>query len=226
MPHKVLIVDDEEDILDFLSYNLKKEGYEVAVAHNGKIALELVEKFNPDLVFLDIMMPDLDGIQTCKKIRANPNRNKVKIAFLTARSEDQMQVTGLDVGADDFIAKPIKISVLLSRTRALLRRGHEKNEVKGNEIIHLHDLVIDPVQMLVFKGKEKFEFAKKEFLLLYLLASRPGKVFKRDEILAKIWGTEVIVGDRTIDVHIRKIREKLGDNYIKTVKGIGYKIEF
>lgn len=222
---KILIVDDEIDILDFLSYNLKKEGFEVFTASNGKKALEIAAETRPRLIILDIMMPEMDGIETCRRLRAIPDFNNTIIAFLTARDEDLSQISALDVGGDDYISKPIKPQVLISRVKALLRRN--KSEMADNQsIMTIGDLIIDRQKVQILRGDEIIELPKKEFELVCLLASKPGKVFTREEIYHKIWGNEVIVGDRTIDVHIRKLREKLGDNYIKTLKGIGYKFDF
>jgi two-component system, OmpR family, alkaline phosphatase synthesis response regulator PhoP len=222
---KILIVDDETDILDFLSYNLRKEGFEVFTASNGKDALELANQTRPQLVILDIMMPELDGIEVCRRLRAQPQFQKTTITFLTARDEDFTQIQALDVGGDDYITKPIKPQVLISRVNALLRR----NKSEGNadeDIITVSDLKIDKQKVQVFRGNEIIDLPKKEFELLLLLVSRPGKVFTREEIYHKIWGNDVIVGDRTIDVHIRKLREKIGSEQIKTLKGIGYKFDF
>ena len=221
---KILVVDDEEDILEFLSYNLRAEGYDVIVADNGILAIELAKQQQPSLIILDVQMPDMDGITTCEKIREIPSLKETVVTFLTARSEDYSQIAGFEAGADDYITKPIRPKVLVSRVKALLkRRGITKDT---NAIIELGDIVIDKEKHLTtFKGQEVI-FAKKEFKLLKLLISKPGKVFTREEILEKVWGTDIIVGDRTIDVHIRKLREKLADHYIKTVKGVGYKFEY
>jgi two-component system alkaline phosphatase synthesis response regulator PhoP len=223
---KILVVDDEPDILEILSYNLNKEGYVVVTASNGEEAIRkaIVEK--PQLIILDIMMPQMDGVGVCQAIRANPDFNNTLIAFLTARAEDYSQIAALDVGGDDYITKPIKPRVLMSRVKALLRRGIQMANEEATESITAGDLVVDKERVLVLKGEQKIELAKKEFELLYLLAGRPGKVFTRDEIFRKVWGTDVIVGNRTIDVHIRKLREKIGEHYIKTIKGIGYRFEF
>lgn len=226
--HKILLVDDEPDILEFMEYNLKKENYEVIKCGNGKEAIELVRKEKPDLIILDIMMPEMDGIETCRAIRLMPEFRKTMIAFLTARNEDYSQIAGFDVGADDYITKPIKPRVLISRINALLRRYDQGQgqEVQSSNVVKIADLQIDRDQYLVIKGDEKLELPRKEFELLALLATKPGKVFTREAILEKVWGNDVIVGDRTIDVHIRKLREKLGEDLIKTVKGIGYKFDF
>lgn len=225
--HKILLVDDEPDILEFLSYNLKKEGYEVYTATNGAAGLKLATEVRPALVVLDVMMPGMDGMETCKNLRETPGLEHVLIAFLTARSEDYSQIAGFESGADDYISKPIRPRVLLSRIQALLRRTRQTEQQETlSPNIELGGLVIDRSRYLVKKGVQEFSLPKKEFELLSLLASRPGHVFTRESILNKIWGDEVVVGDRTIDVHIRKLREKLGEEYFKTIKGIGYKFEF
>jgi two-component system, OmpR family, alkaline phosphatase synthesis response regulator PhoP len=225
MMTKILIVDDEPDILDFLSYNLRREGFEVSTASSGNEALEMALKVHPQLIILDIMMPEMDGMEVCRRLRLNPEFNKTTIAFLTARDEDLSQINALDVGGDDFIAKPIKPQVLISRINALLRRN--KTEIMGAEsIIRIANLVINKEKIQVLKDNEIIDLPKKEFELLLLLVSKPGKVFTREEIYSKIWGNDVIVGDRTIDVHIRKLREKIGVENIKTFKGIGYKFDF
>jgi two-component system alkaline phosphatase synthesis response regulator PhoP len=221
--HKILLVDDEEDILEFLSYNLKKEGYKVFTALNGEEGLDVAKKELPNLILLDVMMPGIDGIEVCREIRGIPGLKDVLIAFLSARSEDYSHIAGFDAGADDYINKPIKPRVLLSRIKALLRRGQP---VKDSIPEDLGGIRIDRESYLVFKEDQEISLPRKEFELLSLLASKPGKVFAREDILNKVWGGEVVVGDRTIDVHIRKLREKLGEDYIKTVKGVGYKFEF
>ena len=226
---KILIVDDEPDILEFLEYNLVREGYEVLTASDGEEALRLAEKEHPDLIILDIMMPRMDGVEVCRQLRSRPEFDNTVIAFLTAREEDYSQIAALDVGGDDYITKPIRPRVFISRVNALMRRSErlKTEEVEADSgILRVGDLVIDPDRVSVLKGDEVIELAKKEFELLYLLVSKPGKVFSREEIFNKVWGTDVIVGNRTIDVHIRKLREKIGDHYIKTIKGIGYKFEF
>lgn len=222
---KILIVDDEPDILEFLRYNLKKEGFAVVTASDGKQALDVADAEHPDLIILDIMMPELDGVETCRALRTKKEFSRTPIAFLTARDEDFSQITALDVGGDDYITKPIKPRVLISRIGALLRRSGLE-EPANESIIKIHDLVIDQQKVLVTRGVEVFEFTRREFEILWLLASKPGRVFTREEIFDKIWGNDVIVGNRTIDVHIRKLRERLGERYIKTMKGIGYKFEF
>lgn len=224
--YKILLVDDEPDILEFLSYNLKKEGYNVFTANNGKEAVAVAKKENPHLIILDVMMPDMDGIETCREIREIPGLKDVMIAFLTARSEDYSQIAGFDVGADDYINKPIKPRVLISRIKALLRRGASSDSNKSTDKVDMGGIKIDRERYLIIQDGNEINLPKKEFELLALLASKPGKVFTRDVILDKVWGGDVVVGDRTIDVHIRKLREKLGEDFIKTVKGIGYKFEF
>ncbi len=222
MSVKVLVVDDEQDILEFVKYNLDKEGYNVKTAFNGVDAIEEAKKFVPDLVILDVMMPGMDGITTCEKLKSIDKLSETIITFLTARSEDYSQIAGLDSGADDYITKPIRPRLLLSRVKALLRR---KSDNQSLSVIEVGDIVLD-VEKHTVKYKNDFvSLAKKEFMLLQLLLSRPGKVFARQEILNDVWGTDVIVGDRTIDVHIRKLRSKINDNYFKTVKGVGYKFE-
>jgi two-component system, OmpR family, alkaline phosphatase synthesis response regulator PhoP len=220
---KILVIDDEEDVLNFITYNLKKDGYRIETAENGREGLEKAKDFKPDLILLDVMMPDLDGIEVCRQLREDPGFDKTMIAFLTARGEDYTQVAALDHGGDDFIVKPIKPNVLRSRLNALLRRKQrQREEVNTYE---LGDLILDRVKFEVTLKGEPIDLAKKEFQILELLMSAPGKVFSRQEIFRKIWDSEIIVGERTIDVHVRRIREKVGDNYIKTLKGIGYKIE-
>ena len=208
-----------------MSYNLKKEGFDVTTAANGKDALILAAQIKPNLIILDIMMPELDGIEVCRRLRAQAEFNETIIAFLTARDEDLSQIIALDVGGDDFIAKPIKPQVLVSRVKALLRRNKIEMDEK-DVIIKVADLEIDRQKVKVLRGSESIDLPRKEFELLLLLVSRPGKVFTREEIYSKIWGSNVIVGDRTIDVHIRKLREKLGSDNIKTLKGVGYKFDF
>lgn len=220
--HKILVVDDEPDIVEFISYNLIKDGYRVETAANGKEAVEKAKIFLPDLVLLDVMMPIQDGIETCIQLRELPEMKGNFIVFLTARSEEYSEISGFNAGADDYVAKPIKPRLLLSRLKAILRR---KSTLKESETLEVADILIDREQFMVFRGTEKIQLARKEFELLYLLASKPGKVFNRETILEKIWGDDVLVIDRTIDVHIRKIREKLGDDYLGTVKGVGYKFD-
>lgn len=223
--YKILLVDDEPDILEFLGYNLKKEGFSVYTATNGKEAIAVAKKENPHVIILDVMMPDMDGIETCREIRELPGLKDVMIAFLTARNEDYSQIAGFEVGADDYINKPIKPRVLISRIKALLRRS-TVSESSTQEKVDIGGIKIDRERYLIIKDGQEISLPKKEFELLALLASKPGKVFTREIILERVWGGEVVVGDRTIDVHIRKLREKLGEDYIKTVKGIGYKFEF
>src|SRR5688572_2039172 len=219
---KILLVDDEPDILEFMEYNLKKEGYQTFTAKNGQEAIDKAAEVKPNLIILDIMMPVMDGIEACRTIRNNTELKNTMIAFLTARNEDYSQIAGFDVGADDYISKPIKPRVLVSRIKALMRR------VNGNaqeDLVRIGDLEIDREKYTVTYNKQQLVFPRKEFELLSLLISKPGKVFGRDEIMTRVWGDDIIVGDRTIDVHIRKIREKLGDDSIKTIKGVGYKFD-
>jgi two-component system alkaline phosphatase synthesis response regulator PhoP len=223
---KILVVDDEPDILEILTYNFQKEGFTTIVANNGEEGLKKAEKEKPTLIILDIMMPQMDGVEVCRTLRSRKEFDNTLIAFLTAREEDYSHIAALDVGGDDYITKPIKPRVLISRVKALLRRSGRMGAQDGNDIIQVGDLTIDRERVLVIRGEEEIELAKKEFELLNLLVSKPGKVFSREEIFNKVWGSDVIVGNRTIDVHIRKLREKLGDEYIKTIKGIGYKFEF
>ncbi len=218
----ILIIDDEIDILEILKYNLLKEGFEVEVASNGLEGIAIAKSFKPDLIILDVMMPQMDGIEVCEAIRKIPGFESTLICFLTARGEDYSQIAGLDAGADDYISKPVKPRVLISRINAILRRKSAPVQPE-NEVIE--DLVINREKYLVYKNGEPLHLPKKEFELLALLASRPDIVFERDQILEKVWGSDIVVGDRTIDVHVRKLREKIGGNYIKTVKGIGYKFE-
>lgn len=219
---KILVVDDEPDIREFLSYNLKKEGYEVFEAQNGLEAIKQVKEIHPDLVLLDVMMPKLDGIAVCRELRSGTEFSHVLIAFLTALGDEESEIRGLACGADDYIPKPIKPRLLLSRVRALLRRNLP---VFTENIITAGEVEIDRERYSVKYKNQVQTLPKKEFELLVLLASQPGKVFTREEIMDKVWGTDVIVGDRTIDVHIRKLRQKLGEETITTLKGIGYKLE-
>ncbi len=217
---KILVVDDESDIVELISYNLTKEGYQVYTASNGKEAIKVAKEVFPDLIILDVMMPEMDGIEACRLMRSMPEFKQVFMVFLTARSEEYSEIAGFHVGADDYIAKPIKPRALMSRINAILRRN--TTEVIDDQVtdkLEIADLVIDRDSFLVFRGDEKFVLAKKEFELLYLLASKPNKVFKA------IWEDSVVVTNRTIDVHIRKLREKIGDSYVTTVKGVGYKFE-
>ncbi|MFW5819850.1 MAG: response regulator transcription factor [Bacteroidota bacterium] len=222
---RILLVDDETDILEFLSYNLEKEGFKLYSAENGVEAVEKAKEVNPHLILLDVMMPKMDGIETCEILRSIPELKNVLIVFLTARSEDYSQIAGFEAGGDDYITKPIKPKLLTSKVKALLKRYKKVDkELKDIELSsELADLRIDKEKyIVVHKGEELF-LPKKEFELLNLLISKPEKVFTREEIFQQVWGNNIIVGDRTIDVHIRKLREKLGKNYIKTVKGVGYK---
>ncbi|MCM5661759.1 response regulator transcription factor [Galbibacter mesophilus] len=219
---KILLVDDEPDILEIVGYNLSSEGYNVITAKNGVEAIAKAKKEKPHLIILDVMMPEMDGIETCEQIRKSNELDNVIITFLTARGEDYSQVAGFDAGADDYITKPIKPKVLVSKVKALLRRLKEEEEVVES-IVKVGNITINRDEYKIIQAGEEIILPRKEFELLSLLASRPGKVFKRDEILDKVWGNEVIVGGRTIDVHIRKLREKIGDNHFKTVKGVGYK---
>jgi len=219
---KILLVDDEEDILEFLGYNLRKEGFNVYKASNGHEAIKVASREKPHLIVMDVMMPEMDGITAVKEIRNIKSLDDTLIVFLTARSEDYSQIAGFEAGADDYVPKPIKIKVLVSRIEALLRRSLKK---KNTDIITVNDLVIDSEKYIVVKKGKEISLPKKEFKLLRLLASVPNKVFTREEIFHKVWGDDVVVGDRTIDVHVRKIREKIGINNIKTVKGVGYKFD-
>ncbi|WP_276090209.1 response regulator transcription factor [Pedobacter sp. JY14-1] len=221
---KILIVDDEPDILELIEYNLKKEGYQVFLANNGQEGIAVAKKVNPDLIILDIMMPKMDGIEACRLMRAIPEFKNTFMVFLTARSEEYSEIAGFNVGADDYIAKPIKPRALVSRINAILRRNSSPDEVSENKV-EIGDLVIDREAYLVYQNGKKVVLAKKEFELLYLLASKPGKVYTRESILKNIWEDSVVVTNRTIDVHIRKLREKLGESYVSTVKGVGYKFE-
>lgn len=219
---KILAVDDEPDILEIIAYNLNKEGYDVSTANNGVDAVKMARENKPDLIILDIMMPKQDGIETCRQLREIEKLKDSFIVFLTARNEEFVEVMGFNAGADDYIAKPIKPRALISRINAILRRSGGKEEAQLPKI-SIDDLVIDRETFVVTKAAKPINLAKKEFELLYLLASKPGKVFTRDMILEQIWGNDVVVINRTIDVHIRKLREKVGDAYIETVKGVGYK---
>ncbi len=223
---KILVVDDEPDILNFISYNLQKEGYEVSTASDGAMGIAIAKKELPELIILDIMMPQLDGIEVCKELRALPQFNNTLIVFLTARNEDYSQIAGFDAGGDDYISKPVRLRVLISRLKALLRRHSAAAPETETTRQQFGDLSIDTEKMEVYHGDRLCVLAKKEFELLQLLSSKPGKVFMRSEIFSRVWGADLIVGERTIDVHIRKLREKIGEDYIKTVKGIGYKFDF
>ena len=219
---KILLVDDERDILDFLSYNLENAGYEVRVAQNGLEGVKVAQKFLPDLILLDMMMPEMDGVQTCEEIRNLDTKKEIVVAFLTARGEDYSQIAGFDAGADDYILKPIKPKVLMSRIKALLKRA-VKTEDTEEGIIKAGPLKIDLKKHIIFFGELEVNLPKKEFKLLTLLCKNTGEVKTREEIMDQVWGTEVVVGDRTIDVHIRKLREKFGEELITTIKGVGYK---
>ncbi len=221
--YKILLVDDEPDILDLLKFNLEKEGFVVEAASNGKKGIEIAQKFKPELILLDVMMPEMDGIETCIQLRENKDLKNTIIAFLTARNEDYSQIAGFDAGADDYINKPVKPRVLISRVKALLRRRASNPEKASH--IYASGISINREKYIVLKDTVEMSLPKKEFELLALLMSKPGKVFTRDTILNDVWGQEIIVGDRTIDVHIRKLREKIGEDHIKTVKGVGYKFD-
>lgn len=220
---KILVVDDEEDILELLKYNLKKEGYHVKTVTNGLTAIETAKEFTPDLVLLDIMMPHQDGVETCRQLRELPELENSFIIFLTARSEEYSEVAAFDIGADDYITKPIKPRALMSRIGAMFRRGELKKS--EDSTISVGDLTIDKTSYTVLIKDSKITLPKKEFQLLYFLAQNPNKVFSRDDLLQNIWGTDVYVLARTVDVHIRKVREKIGEGFIRTVKGVGYKFE-
>jgi two-component system alkaline phosphatase synthesis response regulator PhoP len=220
---KILVVDDEADILELLKYNLKKEGYNVKAVNNGADAVETAKNFYPDLVLLDIMMPNQDGVETCRQLREIPELENTFIVFLTARSEEYSEVAAFDIGADDYITKPIKPRALMSRISAMFRRGEVKS--KDNNVITVGELTIDKTSYTIIVKDKKITLPKKEFQLLYFLAQNPNKVFSRDDLLQNIWGTDVYVLARTVDVHIRKVREKIGEGFIRTVKGVGYKFE-
>lgn len=219
---KILLVDDDPDILEIVRYNLMQEGYKIITAQNGKQAVKKAIKERPHLIIMDVMMPEMDGIEACEIIRKTPELSDVIITFLTARAEDYSQLAGFEVGADDYITKPIKPKVLISKVKALLRRLKDE---KQQEVITIAGMEINREQYKILKDDEEITLPKKEFELLYLLASKPGKVFEREEILRKVWGNDVVVGGRTIDVHIRKLREKIGEELFKTIKGVGYKFE-
>lgn len=220
--NKILIVDDDEDIRELIKFNLKREGFEVEEAKNGLEAVSIAESFRPNLILLDVMMPEMDGMEACYQIREIPALKGVIIAFLSARNEDYSQIAGFNAGADDYITKPITPRVLISRINALLRRGISSST--NEKIDAFGDIILDKEKYIVKKNDEKINLPKKEFELLALLVSKPGHVFTRDNILDNVWGRDVVVGDRTIDVHIRKLREKIGDDLIKTIKGVGYKL--
>ena len=217
----ILLVDDEPDIIEILRYNLTHEGYNVITSKDGQSAINKTEKYHPHLIIMDVMMPNMDGIEACSIIRKNPKFNDTIIMFLTARGEDYSHVAAYDAGADDYVTKPIKPKVLISKVKGLLRRFKKENALET--IIEIGELRIDRDQYKIYVSGKALSLPRKEFELLYLLASKPEKVFKREKIMQSIWGSEVVVGDRTIDVHMRKLREKIGDKYFKTVKGVGYK---
>tara|TARA_X000001036_G_scaffold431684_1_gene466370 strand:+ start:146 stop:835 length:690 start_codon:yes stop_codon:yes gene_type:complete len=219
---KILCVDDEPDILEILKYNLSNEGYNVSTAKDGVSAIKKANDSKPNLIIMDVMMPNMDGIEACEKLRNDLKFNDTIIMFLTARGEDYSHVAAYEAGADDYVTKPVKPKVLLSKVKGLLRRSNKKIEPENNEI-ELENIKIDRESYKVYVSGQSLSLPRKEFELLYLLASKPDKVFKREKIMEKVWGGEVVVGDRTIDVHIRKLREKIGDKYFKTVKGVGYK---
>ncbi|MBL6648183.1 MAG: response regulator transcription factor [Flavobacteriaceae bacterium] len=218
---KILVVDDDPDIVEILSYNLSLGGYDVKSACNGKEAIKKAKIFLPEIILLDVMMPEMDGIEACSLIKEIPSLVNTRIIFLSARSEDYTQLSAFDSGADDYISKPVKPKILLKKIESIFKRINKKNEEIN--VIDLGEIKIDRNTYLVYIKNQEIALPRKEFELFYLLASKPGKVFTRDEIMGKVWGSEVVVGDRTIDVHIRKLREKIGDLYFKTVKGIGYK---
>jgi two-component system alkaline phosphatase synthesis response regulator PhoP len=225
---KILVVDDDEDILEFVSYNLNKEGFTVLTTTNGHSAIQIASEFHPDLILLDIMMPDLDGIETCEQIRALPGLSEILIAFLTARAEDYSQIAGFSVGADDYITKPIRPKVLVSRIQALLKRVHSNVSSEPLQTVNKTghgNLLIDKDRHIIVVNDTEVEVPKKEFQLLLFLSSKPARLFTREEIYKHLWNSDIVVSERTIDVYIRKLREKIGDKRIKTVKGIGYKFE-
>lgn len=228
---KILLVDDELDILEFLTYNLAKEGYSVHSTTSSKEALGMASNIIPHLILLDVMMPEMDGMETCAELRKFPELNQTIIAFLTARAEDYSQIAGFDAGADDYITKPIKPKVLQSRIAALLKRYHPVPEITSKQIVNknenlqenIDEIIIDRERYIIIKDAKELSLPRKEFELLSLLYSKPNKVFTREDIFTAVWGDDIIVGDRTIDVHVRKLREKIGDKHIKTIKGVGYK---
>ena len=223
---KILLVDDEQDILEIVGYNLSQEGYQIVTASNGKEAIAKAKKEHPQLIIMDVMMSEMDGMEACENIRKIPELQDTIITFLTARSEDYSQVAGFDAGADDYIAKPIKPKVLVSKVQALLRRLKGVEGVSNSSTLNVGNIEINREEYKIVNEGKEIILPRKEFELFYLLATKPGKVFTREEILDKVWGNEVVVGGRTIDVHIRKLREKIGDSFFKTIKGVGYKIEF
>ena len=218
---KILVVDDDPDIVEILRYNLSLAGYDVKSASNGKEAIKKAKIFIPEIILLDVMMPEMDGIEACRLIREIPSLNNTRIIFLSARNEDYTQISAFDAGADDYISKPVKPKILLKKISSIFKRIQKKEN--KSQLIDLGEIKIDRAKYLVFINKNEIQLPKKEFELFFLLASKPGDVFSRDQIMNKVWGSDIIVGDRTIDVHIRKLREKIGDLYFKTVKGIGYK---
>ena len=219
----ILVVDDEKDLLDLIEYNLRKEGFNVLKAENGEQGIDIAKEARPDLVLLDIMMPKMTGLEVCDIMRADKDLSNIPIIFLTARSDEKTEVEGLDKGADDYITKPISTTKLISRIKAVLRRFYDNKEVANK--LEIHDLMIDKDRYIVSRGEEEFHLPRKEFELLFFLASRKGKVLDRQTLLNKVWGDNIYVVDRTVDVHIRKIREKLGDHYVETVKGVGYRFK-
>jgi len=218
---KILVVDDDPDIVEILRYNLSLAGYDVKAASNGKEAIKKAKIFIPEIILLDVMMPEMDGIEACRLIREIPSLNNTRIIFLSARNEDYTQISAFDAGADDYISKPVKPKILLKKISSIFKRIQKKEN--KSQLIDLGEIKIDRAKYLVFINKNEIQLPKKEFELFFLLASKPGDVFSRDQIMNKVWGSDIIVGDRTIDVHIRKLREKIGDLYFKTVKGVGYK---
>ena len=218
---KILVVDDDPDIVEILRYNLSLAGYDVKSASNGKEAIKKAKIFIPEIILLDVMMPEMDGIEACRLIREIPSLNNTRIIFLSARNEDYTQISAFDAGADDYISKPVKPKILLKKISSIFKRIQKK--ANKSQLIDLGEIKIDRAKYLVFINKNEIQLPKKEFELFFLLASKPGDVFSRDQIMNKVWGSDIIVGDRTIDVHIRKLREKIGDLYFKTVKGVGYK---
>ncbi len=221
---KILVVDDDPDIVEILRYNLSLAGYDVKAASNGKEAIKKAKIFIPEIILLDVMMPEMDGIEACRLIREIPSLNNTRIIFLSARNEDYTQISAFDAGADDYISKPVKPKILLKKISSIFKRIQKKEN--KSQLIDPGEIKIDRAKYLVFINKNEIQLPKKEFELFFLLASKPGDVFSRDEIMNKVWGSDIIVGDRTIDVHIRKLREKIGENCLKTVKGVGYKFEF
>lgn len=221
----ILVVDDEQDLLDLIEYNLKKEEFKVLKAENGLEGIELARKSRPDLILLDIMMPKMDGLEVCRELRSDPHLKLVPIIFLTARDDEKTEVEGLNQGADDYITKPISTKRLMSRIKAVLRRSQEGEGERDTDTLQIHDIEINRDKYLVSRGEAVFHLPRKEFELLYYLACRKGIVLNREKILNKVWGDHIYVVDRTVDVHVRKIREKLGDHYIETVKGVGYRFK-